>query len=73
MSPEQEFVRETLEALAELMRLEGVSRSEMARRLHVRKPTVTNLFSGYDTKLSRVARLADKLGYKAKVVFYGKE
>ena len=66
---EEQFVNETLEALVQLMRQEGMTRKQLAQQMNVRPIQVWRWFKGMDLRMSRVARIAGNLGYKVRLVF----
>ena len=66
---EEQFVNETLQALVQLMRQEGMTRVQLAQQMNVRPIQVWRWFKGMDLRMSRVARIAGNLGYKVRLVF----
>lgn len=62
---EEEFILEVTELLSAMLRKEGISKVELARRLGKTKGFVTQILSGSrNLTLRTVADVADALGYK---------
>lgn len=62
---EEEFILEVTELLCEILRKEGISKVELARRLGRTKGFVTQILSGgRNLTLRTVADVVDALGYK---------
>lgn len=65
---EEELMIEVREKICEYMQLEGITRTELAKRLDVTKGYITQILSGSrNVTLRTLAAVADALGYEVKL------
>lgn len=63
----QKLILEFTELVADLLGKQGISQSELARRLGVSRPVVCRLLGGENATLGRVADVLLALGYEVKM------
>lgn len=66
---EETFVAEVQHEIARIMKTKGMSRAELARRMKISAPAVTQMLGDEDANLTlrTVARIFDALGEKASI------
>jgi len=70
---EETFVAEVQHEIARIMKSKGMSRAELARRMKISAPAVTQMLGDEDANLTlrTVARIFDALGEKASITRNG--